>query len=109
VVKIALTPDQIKALLAKPQRKPKQDKGIDTSVRDYRTWFRLAQHSLDRETGEHAVCDNPDCIDPRPALTSPYGEIRVQFVAEVSGRKMCRYCFLDGWLLEDPNQIGLGI
>jgi hypothetical protein len=89
---MGLTPDQIKALLAKPEKKGGRGKGgkqIDTSVRDYNTWFKLAHKILDREDNETVGCDNSECLDPRVD--------RAILIAEVNGIHMCRYCFLDGY------------
>lgn len=102
---MGLSADQIAALLAKPQgRQPatgrsKSGKAIDTSVRNYETWFALAHNMLDQDSGEHLKCQNPNCIDPRP---------KAPVVAEVSGQYMCRHCFLDGWLQIPTTQSQLG-
>ena len=89
---MALSPDQIKALLAKPEKKGGRGKGgktVDTSIRDYATWFKLAHKILDKEETEVVGCSNESCLDPR--------EGRTILVAEVNGLDMCRYCFLDGY------------
>ena len=94
-----LSADQIKALLALPEKKrggPRK-KGIDTEVREYKTWFLLAHKMLDDETGELAKCENPNCPDAR----DPYKTV----VAMVSGQFMCRICFLNGWLAINPDQV----
>jgi hypothetical protein len=95
---MSLSADQIKALLALPQKKRggKRKAGIDTSVRDYKTWFLLAHKILDDETGELAKCENPNCPDTR----DPYKTV----VAMVSGQYMCRICFMEGWMSINPNQ-----
>lgn len=96
-----LTNEEIAKLLAGEQQKKRKGgrtaggKKLDVSVRDYETWFKLAHHMLDQDTGQHLTCDNPNCIDPRP---------RAPIVAEVNGQHMCRHCFLDGWQLLDLNQ-----
>lgn len=98
-----LTNKQINELLAKSQQRRRGGGGgktaggkkVDVSQRDYETWFKLAHHMLDKDTGEHLTCDNPNCIDPRPAAP---------VVAEVNGQNMCRFCFLDGWQLVNTNQ-----
>jgi hypothetical protein len=91
---MSLTPDQIKALLAIPSKRGGRGKGgktIDTSVRDYETWFKLAHKIMDAEEvdGTDNECSNPICLDPR--------EGRSRVLAEVNGLVMCRYCFLDGF------------
>ena len=98
---MSLSADQIKALLALPTKKRGgvRKKGIDTSTRDHKTWFLLAHKILDEETGELAKCENPNCPDTR----DPHKTV----VAMVSGQYMCRYCFLDGWMVINPNQTKL--
>ena len=89
---MALSPNQIKALLAIPSKRGGRGKGgkvIDTSVRDYQTWFKLAHKILDKEDVEVKGLTNPECVDPRVGRTI--------LVAEVNGMKVCRYCFLDGF------------
>jgi len=101
---LSLTPEHIKSLLAKPERKGRTKSGPNTSVRDHKTWFALAPQS--REELKDLRCENPNCLDPRPPKISALGqEIKHQHVIEVNGQKMCRYCFLGGWLLTDPNQL----
>lgn len=103
-----LSPDQIKALLAMPEKKRGKKKEIDTSIRDHKTWFALAPKFRDVEEGVDLKCDNPNCVDPRPTITTAMGnEIRTQYIINVHGQNMCRYCFLDGWLLNDPDQTEL--
>jgi hypothetical protein len=97
---VGLTDDQVAKLLAQ-KAKPKRGgggrktKGIDTSVRDYATWFSLAHKLYDEDTLERAECENPNCTGDR------------HLVARVSGLLMCRTCFLDGWLLNNPDQMEL--
>ena len=89
---MALSPAQIKALLAIPSKRGGRGKGgkvIDTSVRDYQTWFKLAHKILDKEAVDETGCSNPECVDPRSGRTI--------LVAEVNGMAVCRYCFLDGY------------
>jgi hypothetical protein len=105
-----LSPDDIKKLLAKPERKRGTKKGPDSSVRDIKTWLALAPQSRDTNRENPDLrCDNPKCVDPRPPRISPLdgSEIKHQFCVEINGQLMCRYCFLDGWLLEDSNQLKL--
>lgn len=72
-------------------------KTIDTTIRDYQTWFKLAHHLFDQETGEPAKCENPDCLDTRNNSKT--------ITVEVSGVMMCRICFLAGWKLNSPDQL----
>ena len=95
-----LTSEQIKALLTKPEKtKSSTGKVIDASQRDSTTWFKLAHKLFDEETQETAKCSNPNCCDPRGGKGA--------VVATVSGVKMCRYCFLDGYMLEIEGQTSL--
>jgi len=57
-----------------------------TEPRDYPTWWKLQQY--------YGTCDNPDCEDVRVG-GGPEGHA---MVAEIKERKVCRYCFLNGWL-----------
>jgi len=101
---VPLSDDKIRELLAK-KNKPRSTGGrtgtgtkkIDPNDRSYLAWFALNHSMLDSETNERTHCSNPDCIDPRP---KEHGQI----VVEVKGQKMCRYCFIEGWLLENPAQ-----
>ena len=65
-------------------RGPKKD---PTEPREIQVWFKLDQFL--REAG----CENPDCNDPRPETDQG-----TQVVAQVNGKYMCRFCFLDGYL-----------
>lgn len=96
-----LSPEQIKALLAVPEKKKsagrKPKNYIDTSVRTIVTWFKLHHKLMDLETYELSKCDNPNCTDTRER----------QAVAMVNGKNMCRRCFLDGWLSEIDGQVSI--
>jgi aspartate carbamoyltransferase regulatory subunit len=99
-MKGGLTPEQIRALLIKPQKtKSASGKTIDTSNRDAMTWFKLQHRLWDEETQERVKCENPNCVDPR--------EGRGALCTKINGQYMCRYCFLDGWLLEIEGQARL--
>jgi hypothetical protein len=108
---MGLTNDEIQRLLAQPEKKPraKRASGIDTSVRDFATWFKLMHKLFDQSTGERMVCQNPDCHDTRPNAGDPKkGTIVAQL--EENGPYMCRVCFLEGWLLDpgsNENQLKL--
>jgi len=98
-----LSNEQIAMLLALPKRRGgggRKKSGPDTNVRDYQTWFKLAQKMVDEETQELQRCENPSCQDPRALAGEGNGII----VTQIDGKYMCRYCFLDGWLLPDTNQ-----
>ena len=95
----SLTPEQIKLLLAIPEKRrggPRKKGGIDTTVRDHATWFKLAHKLFDEETQEMAECSNENCPDDRPRARA--------VVAEVDGVLMCRHCFLAGWHTLNPDQ-----
>lgn len=84
-----------------PQKRGRKKKsGIDTSVRDVQTWFKLGHKLFDEDDPDkYSLCDNPNCPDPRPAQ----GKRTV--VAEVEGVRMCRFCFLAGWRLITEEQL----
>jgi hypothetical protein len=105
-----LSPEQIKAILAAPQKKRGKKKEIDTSVRDYATWFALKPQTIDDHHND-LRCDNPNCVDPRPGTQSNVlGTIvKHQFVVIIDNQKVCRFCFLDGWLLNNPDQDRLAV
>ena|SRR5215831_17242513 len=103
-----LDPEKIKELYAKKNRprassgtRTSSGKKIDPKDRSHQAWFALNHLLIDHETNDMVWCDNPNCVDPRD---NKYG----QTVVEVNGRKMCRFCFIDGWLLENPAQVKLG-
>lgn len=98
-----LSDDRIKALLAK-KNAPRQTgvrtgtrKKINPEDRSYQAWFALHHHLYIEATGEPAYCENEDCIDPRDRT-------RGQSVVDLNGKLMCRYCFLEGWLLVNAGQ-----
>lgn len=97
-----LSLDQINAILAQPERKRNNNSksGIDLSIRTHETWFALAHKLIDTSTGELSECSNPNCNDPRTGH-------RRKMTANINGQEVCRYCFFDGYLLEDPNQTQL--
>lgn len=84
---MGLNREDILRLLA-PKPKKGTSKKIDTSIRSVEVWFLLAHKLFDEDTQEMTKCENPDCPDTRS---------RVDVVAEVNGKKMCRLCFLNGW------------
>jgi hypothetical protein len=100
-----LSKEKIQELLAK-KSKPRGGGGgqskrtIDPNDRSYQAWFSMNHMLLDHDTNEMTRCENPNCQDPRP---KEYG----QTVVEVNGQKMCRYCFVQGWLLKNPAQATL--
>lgn len=107
----SLDQEAIAKLLAEDAAKPKRGGGprVDlTTTRDLQTWFKLNHHFClsnchHREErveqfpalAEHTrACWNPNCIDPRDP-----GDKGTQALTEVKGQMICRYCFLDGYLL----------
>lgn len=77
-----LSEDFMDQLLTEPEKKVKS-KVIE---RDHRTWFYAIQTSL-------GTCDNPDCLDDRK-------KPQVMVWSSPGGEKMCRFCFLAGWLID---------
>jgi hypothetical protein len=97
-----LTQEQIDRLLSLPRRTGgRRASGPDTSVRDYATWFKLAQKMVDDYTGELVKCHNENCADPRRDTQ------KTVLCVAISGRYMCRHCFLSGWLLGAEGQTTL--
>lgn len=99
---MALSHEQVQALLKLPEksqrgRKPKNY--IDTSVRDYQTWFKLATKFYESGTSERALCSNPNCPDTR--------DKKSVLVAEVNDVNMCRICFLNGYMSVNPAQLNV--
>lgn len=103
-----LPPELVKRLLAKPTRKKKE---IDTSIRDYPTWFSLNPQIHGDVPGESDfTCDNPNCLDDRPPRKTSTGkEVKSQFVVVIDGQRVCRRCFMGGWLLENEAQESLNV
>lgn len=97
-----LTQDQINKLLNLPRRAGRRT-GPDTSVRDYATWFKLAQKMVDDYTGELVRCSNDNCQDPRRDTQ------KTVLCVQINGQYMCRNCFLAGWLLKPEEQEQLQI
>jgi len=101
-----LDPQKIKELLAKkaaPRRSGggggrRSKKERDPNDRSFKAWFALSQEIINKDTNEPLRCENPSCIDPRPPVHGG------QFVVEVNGKLMCRYCFVEGWLTSNPAQ-----
>jgi hypothetical protein len=83
----------IEVLLAKDSSRHR-DKPNPT-VRNDDTWKQMTIHASDG-LGNPLHCDNDNCCDPR---LFNGGTVYAQFVAEIYTIKICRYCFLDGWLL----------
>jgi|SRR5215831_2557769 len=65
-------------------RKPK----VDVDNRHITVWMKL-NHTIRLEG-----CDNPDCNDPR--ITGDRGR---NVVSQIHDKYMCRYCFLEGYML----------
>lgn len=102
-----LSADAIKLLLTrKPKRKGKKE--IDTSVRDLATWFKLAPKAIEDVEGVMTKysCENPNCLDDRPPRMTATGvEVKYHHTVEINGRRMCRRCWMGGWLLDNPDQL----
>ena len=100
-----LSPEKIKELLAKKEAKKTRSSGprtstgkkLDPSDRSYQAWFAMNHMMINHDTNEMLWCENEVCQDPRD---KQYG----QTVVEINGRKMCRFCFVEGWLLSNPDQ-----
>lgn len=73
-------------LLAEDATKTRGPKSDPTEPRIAAVWFKLV-------TSLASPCENPDCKDPRP--TEDKGRL---VTVLVKGKRMCRYCFYDGWL-----------
>lgn len=79
-------------------RRPKED---ITQNRVVNVWFKLNHHLCVNDCEHRAqspkgtACWNPDCVDTRDRDNRG-----VNMVALVKEQFMCRYCFLDGWLLK---------
>ena len=104
-----LSSDRIKEILAKKEAaKQKKSRAsgsrtssgrkLDPNDRSYQAWFSLNHMMIDHDTNEMLWCENENCSDPRE---KEHG----QTVVEVNGRKMCRFCFVEGWLLSNPAQV----
>lgn len=94
---MGLSKEEISRLLALPTQTRggrKKSGWIDTSIRTHEVWFKLGHALFDADTQEMAKCDNPDCHDTRGTTA---------VVAVIKGRKMCRICFMEGWLLDEPE------
>lgn len=91
---MGLTPEQIEALLSKPESRPRRKTtGVDTSERTYQTWFKLHHSMIDDVTEELCHCQNPNCQDPRDHSEHS------QMCVKINEQYMCRFCFMSGWLL----------
>lgn len=79
-----LSEEELEAVLKAPQPKTRKPKNVE---RTYRSWFYDVRTQL-------GVCDNPNCPDDR-------GKPQVMVWTTPSGLDMCRFCWLDGWLVEE--------
>lgn len=73
-------------LLQEDANKTRGPRTDPTEPRIAFVWFKLL-------TGLGAPCENPNCLDTR----APGDKGRLVTV-NVRGTRMCRYCFMDGWL-----------
>jgi hypothetical protein len=93
---MALSQDEINALLKESKTRAKRTPRDVTEPREVTVWFKLYHHVADFEHNGEMVsphCENPDCNDPRNISDQGRG-----VVAVIKNKMMCRYCFLDGWL-----------
>lgn len=82
-----LPADLLDELDRTPEKKKRKSKVLE---RTYRAWFYdIATHNGD--------CDNPKCKDPR---NKAKGVTQV-WDHPTANIRMCRYCFLNGWLQDD--------
>lgn len=97
-----LTKDKAQATSGRGKRGPKIDK---TETRDTATWFTLSHHMCMPDCEHRTLvegepltkaCQNPNCVDPRPSENRG-----TCIVSEVKGQRMCRYCFLAGYLKDE--------
>lgn len=94
-----------------------------TRVRDLLTWNKLNHHicnntCVHRSEGDNPTiprneageptgighsCWNVECVDPRSKEPNEKGEFDrgTQIVCQVKGVYMCRYCYLNKWLLDE--------
>jgi len=77
-----VTTDLLNEVLAAKEVKSSPRKKKE-AARDFDTWFFGLDHT-------YGKCENPDCIDTR-------GKVEVM-TALVREHRMCRFCFLGGWL-----------
>jgi hypothetical protein len=79
-----ISEDELQMVLETPEIPPKRAKRKKKKdERTYRGWFYEQQHF-------YGECENLDCSDPRSKESA--------MVATVNGKRMCRFCFLEGWL-----------
>lgn len=106
-----LTPEQIQKLMNLPKVGRRSgpnknkitgigNKKVDITVRNYETWFNVNHVLIDMDTQELVLCDNPNCVDPRDKTHG-------QTVTVINEKRMCRFCFLDGWLITPIEQLEL--
>ena len=104
---MSLSDSEINAILARKEARKRAPRGegvkgvggkkIDPNERTHQTWFGMIHRVFDYEAETLMKCSNQNCIDPRDRTNG-------QTVVEIKGQYMCRYCFLDGWLVENPAQ-----
>jgi hypothetical protein len=80
--------DLLAELERQPAKKSRKTKKLD---RTHRTWF----YDIATNRGD---CTNPDCSDPRGKYPGT-----AMVWEHPSGEKMCRFCFLEGWLDTDEQ------
>jgi len=92
-----LSNEQILSLLSTERTSKKED---ITKERTIQVWMKLNHHMCMSDCEHRAnspterACQNPECVDPRGL-----DDRGINIVALVAGKHMCRYCFLNKWLL----------
>lgn len=81
-----LSDEELEEVLKAPQPKGRKSKKIG---RSYHSWF----YDVRTELG---TCDNPDCTDDRI-------KSQVFVWTHESGLNMCRFCWLENWLVDDAS------
>lgn len=95
-----LSNERIKELLALKNAPKKGRSGkpkFDPNDRSFKAWFALQHQLYDHDTGDPTFCENPDCVDTRDKTHG-------QSVGDFNGTKICRFCFLEGWLTTHQGQ-----
>ena len=117
----SLDKEFLEQLLQEDAQQPKRGRGgtkaDPTLDRSLLAWMKLHHHICTRDCPHRldpsnlsrpdpasdpsypsnigAACWNPNCVDPRNKET----DFGANIVYEVKGQMICRYCYLDGYLL----------
>jgi hypothetical protein len=112
----SLDKDFLNQLLEEDAKAPKRGgggraKADPTADRTLTTWFKLPHHICSSDCphrtdeanptkpngeGIGNACWNPNCVDPRDKNK----DRAAQIVFAVKGKPICRYCYIDGYLLD---------